>query len=280
MTIKIKPYTQALGAEILNINLGRKLSDKNLSLIKDAINKYHVLFFRDQDITSNQFINFGKNFGSLEIHPLIPTLPGHPEIIELKSLKTGPSPMARNSEVWHSDMSYTKTPPYAGILKAMDIPESGGNTMFLNAALAYEALSDKMKKFLSKLKAVHSIVKTMNNDELLDSNSLKRFIMMNEKLPPIEHPVIRTHPETGKKLIFVNEIFTSHICGLNTNESDSILQFLYRHIHNPNFQCRFIWQQNSIALWDNQITQHYAVADYSSLRTMHRLTVDGTHKPR
>jgi taurine dioxygenase len=120
----------------------------------------------------------------------------------------------------------------------------------------------------------------MNNDELLDSNSLKRFIMMNEKLPPIEHPVIRTHPETGKKLIFVNEIFTSHICGLNTNESDSILQFLYRHIHNPNFQCRFIWQQNSIAFWDNQITQHYAVADYSSLRTMHRLTVDGTHKPR
>jgi len=280
MTIKIKPYTEALGAEILNINLGRKLSDKNLSLIKDAINKYHVLFFRDQDITSNQFINFGKNFGSLEIHPLIPTLPGHPEIIEMKSLETGPAPMARNSEVWHSDMSYTKVPPYAGILKAMDIPESGGNTMFLNAALAYEALSGSMKKFLSKLKAVHSIVKTMNNDELLDSNSLKRFIMMNEKLPPIEHPIIRTHPETGKKLIFVNEIFTSHITGLNSNESDAILQFLYRHIHNPNFQCRFIWQQNSIAFWDNQITQHYAVADYSSLRTMHRLTVDGTHKPR
>ena len=280
MTIKIKPYTEALGAEILNINLGRKLSDKNLSLIKDAINKYHVLFFRDQDITSNQFINFGKNFGSLEIHPLIPTLPGHPEIIEMKSLETGPAPMARNSEVWHSDMSYTKVPPYAGILKAMDIPESGGNTMFLNAALAYEALSGSMKKFLSKLKAVHSIVKTMNSDELLDSNSLKRFIMMNEKLPPIEHPIIRTHPETGKKLIFVNEIFTSHITGLNSNESDAILQFLYRHIHNPNFQCRFIWQQNSIAFWDNQITQHYAVADYSSLRTMHRLTVDGTHKPR
>ena len=280
MTIKVKPYTEALGAEILNINLGRKLSNKNISLIKDALNKYHVLFFREQDISSKQFISFGKNFGSLEIHPLIPTLPGHPEIIEMKSLETGPAPMARNSEVWHSDMSYTKVPPYAGILKAMNIPESGGNTMFLNAALAYEALSGSMKKFLSKLKAVHSIVKTMNNEELLDSNSLKRFIMMNEKLPPIEHPIIRTHPETGKKLIFVNEIFTSHITGLNSNESDAILQFLYRHIHNPNFQCRFIWQQNSIAFWDNQITQHYAVADYSSLRTMHRLTVDGTHKPR
>ena len=280
MAIKVKPYTEALGAEILNINLGRKLSEKNFSLVKDALNKYHVLFFREQDISSKQFINFGKNFGSLEIHPLIPTLPGHQEIIEMKSLETGPAPMARNSEVWHSDMSYTKVPPYAGILKAMDIPESGGNTMFLNAALAYEALSGSMKKFLSKLKAVHSIVKTMNNDELLDSNSLKRFIMMNEKLPPIEHPIIRTHPETGKKLIFVNEIFTSHITGLNSNESDAILQFLYRHIHNPNFQCRFIWQQNSIAFWDNQITQHYAVADYSSLRTMHRLTVDGTHKPR
>jgi taurine dioxygenase len=280
MTIKIKPYTEALGAEILNINLGRKLSDSNLSLIKDTLNKYHVLFFRDQDITSKQLINFGKNFGSLEIHPLIPTLPGNPEIIELKSLDTGPAPMAKNSEVWHSDMSYTKIPPYAGILQAKKIPESGGNTMFLNAALAYDSLSTNMKKFLAKLKAVHSIVKTITHDELLDGNALKRFDMMNEKLPPIEHPVIRTHPETGKKLIYVNEIFTSHIVGLNINESDAILQFLYRHIHNPNFQCRFIWEKNSIAFWDNQITQHYAVADYSSLRTMHRLTIDGTHRPK
>ena len=151
MAVKIKPYTEALGAEILNINLGRKLSTKNLSLIKDAINKYHVVFFRDQDITSQQFINFGKNFGTLEIHPLIPTLKGHPEIIELASLETGPGPMTRNSAVWHSDMTYTKIPPYAGILKAEKIPESGGNTMFLNAALAYQELSDYMKKFLSKL---------------------------------------------------------------------------------------------------------------------------------
>ena len=116
MAVKIKPYTEALGAEILNINLGRKLSTKNLSLIKNAINKYHVLFFRDQDISSQQFINFGKNFGPLEIHPLIPTLKGHPEIIELASLETGPGPMTRNSAVWHSDMTYTEIPPYAGIL--------------------------------------------------------------------------------------------------------------------------------------------------------------------
>ena len=279
MAIKIKPYTEALGAEILNINLSRKLSTKNLSLIKDAINKYHVVFFRDQDITSEQFINFGKNFGTLEIHPLIPTLKDHPEIIELASLKTGPGPMTRNSAVWHSDMTYTKIPPYAGILKAEKIPESGGNTMFLNAALAYQELSDYMKKFLSKLKAVHSIVKTITHDELLDGNSLKRFNIMNEKLPPIEHPIIRTHPETGKKLIYVNEIFTSHIKGLNINESDAILELLYKHLHNPNYQCRFIWEKNSIAFWDNQITQHYAVGDYSSLRVMHRLTVDGTHKP-
>ena len=139
MAVKIKPYTEALGAEVLNINLGRKLSANNLSLIKDTLNIYHVLFFRDQDITSKQLINFGKNFGSLEIHPLIPTLPGNPEIIELKSLDTGPAPMAKNSEVWHSDMSYTKIPPYAGILQAKKIPESGGNTMFLNAALAYDS---------------------------------------------------------------------------------------------------------------------------------------------
>ena len=184
MAVKIKPYTEALGAEVLNINLGRKLSDSNLSLIKDTLNKYHVLFFRNQDITSKQLINFGKNFGSLEIHPLIPTLPGNPEIIELKSLDTGPAPMAKNSEVWHSDMSYTKIPPYAGILQAKKIPESGGNTMFLNAALAYDSLSTNMKKFLAKLKAVHSIVKTITHDELLDGNALKRFNMMNESSSP------------------------------------------------------------------------------------------------
>jgi taurine dioxygenase len=234
------------------------------------------VFFRKQDINPSQLVKFGQNFGTLEEHPLIPTLKDFPEIIELKSADDGPGPYARNSRIWHSDMTYTKIPPMGAILKAVSIPESGGNTMFLNACLAYNHLSDKMKTFLSKLKAVHSIVMTSTKEEILSEQGLSRFAKMQKALPPVEHPVIRTHPETGKKCIYVNEAFTSHIKGLNQNESDSILNFIYQHLHNPDFQCRFIWEKNSIAFWDNRVTQHFAVGDYDTKRIMHRLTIEGT----
>ena len=274
--IHIKPYTGALGAEILGIDLSKKLSKNHFNLITNTLNEYHVVFFRKQDINPSQLVKFGKNFGALEEHPLIPTLKDFPEIIELKSADDGPGPYARNSRIWHSDMTYTKIPPMGAILKAVSIPESGGNTMFLSACLAYNHLSDKMKTFLSKLKAVHSIVMTSTKEEILSEQGLSRFAKMQKALPPVEHPVIRTHPETGKKCIYVNEAFTSHIKGLNQNESDSILNFLYKHLHNPDFQCRFIWEENSIAFWDNRVTQHFAVGDYTSRRTMHRLTIEGT----
>ena len=274
--IHIKPYTGALGAEILGIDLSKKLSKNHFNLITNTLNEYHVVFFRKQDINPSQLVKFGQNFGILEEHPLIPTLKDFPEIIELKSADDGPGPYARNSRIWHSDMTYTKIPPMGAILKAVSIPESGGNTMFLNACLAYNHLSDKMKTFLSKLKAVHSIVMTSTKEEILSEQGLSRFAKMQKALPPVEHPVIRTHPETGKKCIYVNEAFTSHIKGLNQNESDSILNFLYKHLHNPDFQCRFIWEENSIAFWDNRVTQHFAVGDYASRRTMHRLTIEGT----
>ena len=274
--IHIKPYTGALGAEILGIDLSKKLSKNHFNLITNTLNEYHVVFFRKQDINPSQLVKFGQNFGALEEHPLIPTLKDFPEIIELKSADDGPGPYARNSRIWHSDMTYTKIPPMGAILKAVSIPKSGGNTMFLNACLAYNHLSDKMKTFLSKLKAVHSIVMTSTKEEILSEQGLSRFAKMQKALPPVEHPVIRTHPETGKKCIYVNEAFTSHIKGLNQNESDSILNFLYKHLHNPDFQCRFIWEENSIAFWDNRVTQHFAVGDYTSRRTMHRLTIEGT----
>jgi len=274
--IRIKPYTGALGAEILGIDLSKKLSKKHFNLIKNTLNEYHVIFFRKQDISPVQLVTFGKNFGKLEIHPLIPTLKDFPEIIELKSADDGPGPYSRNSRIWHSDMTYTKIPPMGAILKAITIPESGGNTMFLNACLAYEQLSKKMKNFLSKLQAVHSIVMTSTKEEILSEQGLSRFAKMQKALPPVEHPVIKIHPETGKKCIYVNEAFTSHITGLNHNESDSLLDFLYKHLHNPDFQCRFIWEKNSIAFWDNQVTQHFAVGDYNTKRIMHRLTIKGT----
>tara|TARA_B100000929_G_scaffold224417_1_gene180733 strand:+ start:198 stop:1040 length:843 start_codon:yes stop_codon:yes gene_type:complete len=274
--IQIKPYTNALGAEILGVNLTEKLSNTQIASIKDALNTYHVVFFRDQNINSTEFVNFGKNFGILETHPLIPTLKGFPEIIQLESNDDGPHPHAAKSRIWHADQSYMPIPPMGAILKAITIPESGGNTMFLNACLAYEQLSKKMKNFLSKLQAVHSIVMTNTKEEILSEQGLSRFAKMQKALPPVEHPVIKIHPETGKKCIYVNEAFTSHITGLNHNESDSLLDFLYKHLHNPDFQCRFIWEKNSIAFWDNQVTQHFAVGDYNTKRIMHRLTIEGT----
>ena len=274
--IRIKPYTGALGAEILGIDLSKTLSKKHFNLIKNTLNEYHVIFFRKQDISPVQLVTFGKNFGKLEIHPLIPTLKDFPEIIELKSADDGPGPYSRNSRIWHSDMTYTKIPPMGAILKAITIPESGGNTMFLNANLAYEQLSKKMKNFLSKLTAVHSVVMIKTRDEVLSEDGLSKFASLTKKAPPVEHPIIKTQPQTGKKYIYVNEAFTSHITGLNPKESDAILEFLFKHFHNPDLQCRFIWKENSIAFWDNEVTQHFAVGDYDSKRTMHRLTISGT----
>ncbi len=183
--IHIKPYTGALGAEILGIDLSKKLSKNHFNLITNTLNEYHVVFFRKQDINPSQLVKFGQNFGALEEHPLIPTLKDFPEIIELKSADDGPGPYARNSRIWHSDMTYTKIPPMGAILKAVSIPKSGGNTMFLSACLAYNHLSDKMKTFLSKLKAVHSIVMTSTKEEILSEQGLSRFAKMQKALPPV-----------------------------------------------------------------------------------------------
>lgn len=274
-TIKVSPVAGNIGAEIHGIDLREPLSDSAYEEIRSALLEYCVIFFRDQDITPEQQIAFAGRFGELQVHPFIPTLEGHPEIIELRSEETGPAEMSYQSNVWHTDLTYTPEPPLGCVLWAKEVPPAGGDTMFLNAYRAYETLSPRMQDFLADLTCVHDITVTMPPDFMTQSWAPKQLESLQKKTPPIAHPIVRTHPETGRKLLFVNQHFTSHIPELNRNESDALLKCLYEHNARPENVVRFNWRKHSIAFWDNRSTQHYAVNDYHSLRIMHRVTICG-----
>jgi taurine dioxygenase len=273
--IEVHPVAGNLGAEIYGVDLRKPLSDSTYQEIHQALLQYLVIFFRDQDITPDQHKDFGRHFGELHVHPYIPALEGHPEIIELRSAENGPAEMSYQSNQWHTDLTYTEEPPMGSILWSQTSPPAGGDTMFLNLYTAFESLSPKMQAFVSGLTAVHDIVASMPADFMEQSWAPKQLKRLQEITPPIEHPVVRTHPETGKQLLFVNANFTSHIKELSRPESAALLNYLYEHIAKPENVCRFNWRTNSVAFWDNRCTQHYAINDYDSLRVMHRVTVCG-----
>ena len=234
-----------------------------------------MIFFRNQDITPDQQKAFGRRFGELHVHPYIPMLAGHPEVIKLESADDGPGEMAYQSNTWHTDLTYTAEPPMGSMLHGIKVPEAGGDTMFLNLYASYEALSDTMKSLVDGLIAVHDIVASMPSDFMRQSWAPKQLANLQKVTPPVEHPVVRTHPETKRKCLFVNRNFTSHIKGMTLPESNAVLSFLLEHIEQPEFQCRFHWENKSLAFWDNRCTQHYAVNDYRSKRRMHRVTICG-----
>jgi taurine dioxygenase len=273
--IEIKPVAGNLGAEIHGIDLSRPLNESAYKKIRQALLDNCVIFFRDQDITPEQQIAFAGQFGELQVHPYIPTLEGYPEIIELRSNEDGPAAMSYQSNKWHTDMTYTPDPPLGCVLYGKEVPPAGGDTMFLNLYRAFDTLSPAMQAFVSTLTAVHDITVSMPADFMAQSWAPKQLESLHKKTPPIEHPVVRTHPETGKKCLFVNSNFTSHIKDINRNESDALLDMLYEHIAKPENVCRFKWETGSIAFWDNRCTQHYAVNDYHALRVMHRVTICG-----
>lgn len=273
--ITVTPVAGALGAEVSGVDLTEPLDEETLGEIHQALLDHLVIFFRDQAITPEQHIAFGERFGELHVHPYIPNLEGYPQIIKLESADTGPGEMAYQSNTWHTDLTYQAEPPLASILHGLVIPEAGGDTMWNNLYAAYEGLSDPMREFVDGLTAVHNIVNSMPADFMDQDwapNQLKR---LQEITPAVEHPVVRTHPETGRKCLFVNRNFTSHIAGLHRSESDGLLALLYEHIEQPEYVVRFKWRKNSIAMWDNRCTQHYALVDYRSKRVMHRVTVCG-----
>ncbi len=273
--IEVRPLAGSLGAEICGVDLRDSLDDETFEEIHQALLDNLVIFLRNQDITPDQQKAFGRRFGELHIHPYIPTLEGHPEIIKLESADDGPGEMAYQSNTWHTDLTYTAEPPMGSMLHGIKVPAAGGDTMFLNLYASYQSLSDTMKSLVDGLIAVHDIIASMPPDFMQQSWAPKQLARLQEVTPPVEHPVVRTHPETKQKCLFVNRNFTSYIKGMTLPESDALLGFLLKHIEQPEFQCRFHWETGSLAFWDNRCTQHYAVNDYRSKRQMHRVTICG-----
>lgn len=275
--IDVQQVAGALGAEINGVDLGQPMDDDTFGEIHAAYLEHQVIFFRDQHMTPDQHKAFGRRFGALNIHPQYLPLDGHPEILPV--LKE-PADANNIGGVWHADVTFFPEPVMGSILYALEAPDVGGDTMFASQYRAYETLSDGMKDMLGGLTSFHS------DDVLSDpDNARKRNATRSTKLredtnggPSIasDHPVVCTHPETGRKLLYVNRAFTRHFTDMTEAESQPLLDFLYAHMTKPEFTCRFRWEKNSVAFWDNRCVQHYALNDYpGQRRSMHRVTIEG-----
>ncbi len=269
------PIAGALGAELRGLDLARPLEDSVVGDVLDALYTHKVVFFRDQELTPEQHIDFSARIGSVFTdHPAyLPTLEGHREIVVLEGQEGG------RANLWHSDVSISEKPPMGSVLYMKRCPDWGGDTMWADMTAAYEALSDRMKAYLEGLHAVHDLagtVRTVIRERSQQTRRPTAAMPSLEGLPRAIHPVIRTHPATGRKILYVNPTFTSHIEELPPAEGDAVLDFLYRHQDQPEFQCRWHWRTGDVAIWDNRATHHYAIADYGDApRTIHRVTIEG-----
>ncbi len=269
-SLNIKPFAPNLGAVITNVDLSNDINDAELKGIKDAFYKFQVLFFQNQsEISPENHIKLGRYFGDLHIHPAAPKMKNYPQIFEINTDKN--SKIANGAEDFHSDVSCDIEPPLGTMLQLHILPECGGDTMFANMYMAYEALSNPMQKFLSDLKASHESEHFYSGRYKSESNDESKT-----EYPSAIHPVIRTHPETGKKAIFVNKFFTTRILDLEPQESKFILDFLFSHIEKTEFQIRYRWNKNDMAFWDNRCTIHKALWDYfPHERKGRRVTIKG-----
>jgi taurine dioxygenase len=267
----VKPISKSLGAELYGVDLCKDLSTEIYAEIRRLLIKHQVIFFRDQDISPQQHKSLAESFGPLQTHPAYETVEGYPEITILESTAKKPSKI----EVWHSDMTFRKHPPLGSVLRAKICPPKGGDTMWASMSAAYDGLSKGLQEFLSTLNAEHDFSYGFK-ESLAEPGGKERLAKAVEDNPPVLHPVIRTHPESNQKVIFVNALFTTKITGLPEKESSAILEFLYDHIISQEYTCRFHWEPNSIAIWDNRSTQHKPINDYfPAHRLLERIAIDG-----
>ena len=273
--IEMKRVAPALGAEILNVDLREDVSDETIAQIRTALVENSLVLIRNQDITPEQHVAFSRRFGKLEIHVLTEyLLKGHKEILVLSNLKKNGKLFGRAGvgNYWHSDLQYMPKPSLGSILRAYEVPEIGGDTMFANQFLAYDALSDGMKELLGGLQVVNDFAKSRYRSPQPYSDKAMK------KTRPVLHPAIRTHPESGRKALYVSPGFALKFDGMTEEESQPILKFLYEHSVDPRFVYRHKWQANDIVFWDNRSLMHNAVQDYDlekHRRHMHRTTVSG-----
>ena len=262
---RVQQLTPAIGAELLDVDL-RSFDDTLIAEVRAALLHYKVVFFRNQDLTREQHIDFARQFGGLEIHPATPKDQPDPEVLRIAH-----GPKSRGAEnMWHSDVTWREAPSLGSILRALELLTVGGDTLFANMVMAYDRLSDEMKEKIEPLSASHDIARVFAR------RLGKKAEELHDKYPPMVHPVVRTHPETKERVIYVNGAFTDHIVDMDPEESRALLDTLYKTAWNPELQCRFRWEVGSMAFWDNRACQHFAASDYyPDVRVMERVTIEG-----
>ena len=268
--LRIEPVTTVVGAQVAGADLSVPLPDAQRHAIEQALLEYGVLFFSGQDIGPDEHKAFARQFGEISAPPFTPKYGSDPELVVLDQV----TPKGEGADQWHSDNTFMAEPPMGSILRAVVLPSVGGDTCFANMAAAYEALSPPMRGFVDGLSAVHDITRPLEK-AIAAGHSNADLAAVQAKWPPVTHPVVRTHPVTGKGVLFVNGNSTTRIAGLEERESELLLGFLIDHVRSPAFQCRFRWEPGAVAFWDNRTVQHYAVPDYTERRVMHRVTLAG-----
>ncbi len=272
-TITIEPISGVLGAEIGGVDLAGDLSDGTIAAIRAALVERHVVFFRDQELSPEAHMAFGRRFGELDTHPFVEGNATHPEVLDVI---TEPDDRANFGGGWHIDVTFLPEPDMASILYALEVPPAGGDTLFADLHTAYDTLSDTMKEMLDGLVCVHSAGPQYGAGGY--STKSKAMATRNEieSHNEVRHPLVRTHPESGRKGLYANPAFTTGIDGLRRDESRALLEFLYRHATHERFTCRFRWRPGSLAMWDNRSVMHHALFDYvGQRRVMRRITVKG-----
>ena len=261
-----------LGAEITGVDLRQLLPDAQFDVVRGALVENELIIFRNQDIASEQLMAFGRRFGKLTVHPFSPNEAAAPELIKFRNDETTPP---FGTDVWHTDETFRAEPPMATVLCAKEVPAVGGDTMFVSMSAAFDGLSDRMQQFISGLEAVHDFkpFKALFGTSEEERRNLQRYELL---YPPQLHPVVRVHPVSGRKVLFVNPQFTIAIKGMDERESRMLLDTLFHQALIPEYQFRHHWAPHTIAMWDNRSTQHYAVHDYyPQRRYMERVTIKG-----
>ena len=253
--LEVRPWSSAIGAEVLGADLSRPLDDRRIGEIRRAFLAYQVLFFRDQHLTPEQQLAFSRRFGALEPYPYADGVDGFPDLVDVVKL---PEEVHVFGGGWHVDMSFRKTPPLGAALYALEVPPAGGDTLFANLYLAYETLSEGMKKLLGRLRGVHC-----SHLDRAGTPPMRGMKMRLDTRPPETraHPLTRVHPESGRTSLFVSPDYCERIEGMTVSESTALLEYLERHASRHEFLCRFRWEPRSVALWDNRCTMHNALRD-------------------
>ena len=278
--INIRRLSGNIGTEITGVSVSDDLTNAAFDTLRRAFNDHSVLVFRNQNLNPEELVSFSRRFGPLERHVLKQfSHPDNPDVFLISNVREKGKPVGaiRAGQYWHSDCSYMAKPTMASVLHALEVPSTGGDTMFTSMAAAYDELSESMKALLSGLRAVHDYT---NAWDVFFSRVADRPPLSEEeraKVPPVEHPLVRTHPDTGRKVLFVNPGFTRHIAGLSESESRALLGFLFAHAQQPHFIYRHRWTPGDLVMWDNRATWHLAIADYdmNERRHFHRTSIAG-----